>query len=612
MKRSRNTDLAMYCLAAMLLGAAFFLLDDVHGKWAERRARTAVAEQLLQHGSSLGNTVNRTVTLLHGFRSLVEASAERGQLDREFETIAAAVRGQSASVRDVQLIRDGVITRAQRPHQIVATYPHQRPTVSHSVSVPQPAPAGSAPASDGLDGVTIAGPVDGVHPETAIVATIPLRVDIGDIGDTGDIDAADADPGVARDHLAIVLDVPELFTDAAFSTWDPALRFALRDARGKTLFGDANVFAGAPERHRIALLDGYWDLVAVPADGWASHAADQVTGFRIAGLIIAFLLITIFIVAMRSRRLLRHLVERRTNELEALNTELRREIDARRRTETELIAALDKAEHADRLKDSFIATMSHEIRTPLHVILGYVDLLHFSNEQAGEEQAMYRRSMKNAGRRLMRSVEELLHISSLRAGTFTVNPEDFDLVDTAREVVRQFQSDARERGIALRFRSTLRSATVYADRYSLEQSIQNLIDNAIKYTEVGEVEILIRGEGNDCTLAVRDTGIGISDEYLRHIFDVFSQEKTGYSRPYDGLGLGLSLTRQFIELNHGRIEVRSRQGEGTECTIALPTVMPVEHGIAEDVRMDGTPHHSGPSQHGGPSLTLIQHVSQVA
>lgn len=598
MSRNWKKDVLPYCLAAVLLGTAFFLIDSVHGRWTEHRLRSTVADQLLQHGTALGNTVNGTVTMLPGLRRLIETSAENGLLDEEFETIASAFREQSSAVRGIQLIRNGAVIHSHSLHGASI------PEIPEHLTARNMATEFVARGAGANDAIRIEGPIESARAATAsmnasentsentpaLVATIPVRLDAGGTSCL----------------VAIVLDVRELLSAAAFATWDPKLRFALRDARGNTLSGDATVFAGTPERHRVLLLDGQWELAAAPAHGWAASAAEQVTGFRVAALLVAFLLAIIVVVVTRSRRLLRHLVDRRTNELEALNAELRREIEARRRTETELIAALDKAEHADRLKDSFIATMSHEIRTPLHVILGYVDLLHLSNDQGSEELATYRQSMKNAGRRLMRSVEELLHISSLRAGTFTVNPEDFDLVDMAREMSRQFQTDARERGISLLFRSTLRGAMVYADRYSLEQALQNLIDNAIKYTEAGEVEIFVHGEGNDCTLSVRDTGIGISEDYLRHVFDVFSQEKTGYSRPYDGLGLGLSLTRQFIELNHGRIELRSRQGEGTECTIAMPTVMPVDHGIAEEVRMDATPRRSGPS------LTLIQHVSQVA
>jgi signal transduction histidine kinase len=406
---------------------------------------------------------------------------------------------------------------------------------------------------------------------------------------------------------AIVIDIPELFLEAGIDATGGGLSIAVRDHNRGTFFGSEEVFGNSPEQQRIPLFDGYWDIAAAPSDGWLSLVHEEILAFRIAGIVIILLLMSLFFVSSRSKYILHKLVDRRTLELEQLNAELRREVEAHRRTEVDLITARDKAEHSDRLKDAFIATMSHEIRTPLHVMLGYVDLLHNPDDTStSDDHVMYMRSMKNAGRRLMRSVEEMLHISSLRAGTFNFNPEDFDIVESSRNVVREFHQAARERGISLAFKSTLTRADVYADRYSLEQALTNLVDNAIKYTERGEVEIFIRGEGNDCTVNVRDTGIGIADDYIRHVFDVFSQEKIGYNRPYDGLGLGLSLTRKFVELNSGNIAVRSEKGIGSEFTISFPTITPVEHGIVEEERIDLIQAAAAPS------LTLIQNVAQVA
>ena len=567
----------------LLIVWAFFLLDSVHSRWVESRERSAVAEQLVQRSVTLGNALNSKVSMLYGLRSFVESNLHTGLIDREFDNIAATLRGNSASIRAVQLVQDGVITHMHPLDGNESALGHNlledsRPSVAVSVR-----------RAYRSDFITINGPLELHQGGQAVVARLPIR---------------------KGDHVwglaAVVIDLPELFIEAGLSPDDAGMRFAARDEHRGVFFGDEAIFAGAPEQQRIPLLDGYWDLAAAPAEGWLSGMSEQVIGFRVAGAVIILLLFALFLVSTRSRRLLQKLVERRTQELEALNTELRHEIDARRRTEADLIAARDKAEHSDRLKDAFIATMSHEIRTPLHVILGYVDLMHDPDEEVSEEKAMYMDSMKSAGRRLMRSVEELLHISSLRAGTYTVAPEDFDLVASARDLVTQYRAAAKERGLSLVFKSTLASAVVYADRYSLEQAVMNLVDNAVKYTENGEVEVFVRGEGNDCTLSVRDTGIGISEEYVRHVFDVFSQEKTGYSRPYDGLGLGLSLTRQFVELNSGRIDVRSEKGRGSEFTITMPTIMPVEHGIAEEVRTDA------PAPAASPTLTLIQTMADVA
>ncbi len=584
MLRYTYKEFTSFSLVLLLMVWAFYLLDSVHSRWAESRVRTNVSEQLVQQSALLGSTINNKLSLLYGLRSFVETHPASQLRPEEFDNIARTLRGNSTAIRAMQLVENGVITYV---------FPKEGNEAVHGYNLltdPRPSVAVSVRRAYDNDFVTINGPLELKQGGQAIVARLPIRVD-----------------GRVWGLAAVVIDLPELFLEAGLNTREDALLFAVRDQHQGTFFGMEKVFACAPEQQRIPLLDGYWDLAAAPEDGWLSLVSDEVLAFRIVGSIIILLLMSLFFVSTRSKYILHKLVDRRTQELEQLNRELRHEVEARKRTEADLITARDKAEHSDRLKDAFIATMSHEVRTPLHVILGYVDLLH--NADAGvssEEQALYMRSMKSAGRRLMRSVEELLHISSLRAGTFNVNPEDFDLVESTRTVVREFHDEAKERGLSLVFKSTLASASVYADRYSLEQAVTNLVDNAIKYTEKGEVEIFLRGEGNDCTLTVRDTGIGISEEYIRHVFDVFSQEKTGYNRPYDGLGLGLSLTRQFVELNSGKIDVRSEKGKGSEFSISFPTIMPVQHVVVEEERVNVDEPTAAPS------LTLIKNVAQVA
>lgn len=577
-------EITTISLAMLLMVWAFYLLDSVHGRWVESRVRTTVAEQLVQQSVILGSALNSKLSLLYGLRSFVETNPSIAVRGAEFDHIAGTLRGKVASIRAMQLVQGGIITHM---------YPLKgnESALGHDLfNDPRPTVAVAARRAYANDFVTINGPLELKQGGQAIVARLPVHVN-----------------GKVWGLAAIVIDIPELFLEAGIDATDGGLSIAVRDHNRGTFFGLEEVFGNSPEQQRIPLFDGYWDIAAAPSDGWLSLVHEEILAFRIAGIVIILLLMSLFFVSSRSKYILHKLVDRRTLELEQLNTELRREVEARRRTESDLITARDKAEHSDRLKDAFIATMSHEIRTPLHVMLGYVDLLHNPDDASiSDDQVMYMRSMKNAGRRLMRSVEELLHISSLRAGTFNFSPEDFDIVESSRNVVREFHQAARERGISLAFKSTLTRADVYADRYSLEQALTNLVDNAIKYTERGEVEIFIRGEGNDCTVNVRDTGIGIADDYIRHVFDVFSQEKIGYNRPYDGLGLGLSLTRKFVELNSGNIAVRSEKGIGSEFTISFPTITPVEHGVVEEERIDLVQAADGPS------LILIQNVAQVA
>ncbi|MBR9979220.1 MAG: CHASE domain-containing protein [Bacteroidetes bacterium] len=578
-----SKELISLSLIFLLLAWAFYLLDSIHGRWVETRARLAVAEQLVRQGSALSDALGSKVALLYGIRGFVESNHRNPQLDRQFETIATTLRGNASSVRAIQLVQDGVITH-------MAPLKGNEAAIGHDIlHDPRPAVAVSVRRAYESEHVTLNGPIELKQGGLGLVARLPIM-----------------DGKKVWGLAAVVINIPGLFSEAGMLSGDGTLKYAVRDRHHGVFFGEEEVFAQQPELQRIPLLDGYWELAAVPGTGWYAMAGEAVLTFRFAGGLIILLVMSLLCVSLRNKSMLRTLVDRRTQELAALNAELRREISSRRQTEIDLVAARDKAEHSDRLKDFFIATMSHEIRTPLHVILGYVDLLCGTGTAEGEEKEMYVDSMKNAGKRLMRTVEELLHISSLRAGTFTVNPEDFDVVESSRLLARQFHGMARERGLSLIFKSTLSKAIVYADRYSMEQAVSNLLDNAVKYTEQGEIELFLSGEGHDCTLSLRDTGIGISEEYLHQVFEVFSQEKTGYCRPYDGLGLGLALTKNFVELNNGRIHARSEKGKGSEFTLTFPTVSQVEHGVAEEET--STTHHLAAV----PSLTLLNSVANVA
>jgi signal transduction histidine kinase len=583
MLRYTYKELTTFSLVMLLMMWAFYLLDSVHSDWVEGRLRSHVSEQLVQKNVILSNTLTSKISLLYGLRTFVEMDPSPARLDAEFDYLATSLRGNSAGVRALQLVKNGVI---QYMHPMEGNesalglnlLDDPRSTVNESIR--------HALKSDR---VTLNGPLELKQGGLGIVARLPVR-------------CKDATWGLA----AVVIDLPELFAEAGIASHRGELLLAARDANGNVFFGSEDVFSKSPEIQRIPLIDGYWEVAAAPATGWLELVSDQVISFRVACIIVLLLLFTLFFVSTRSKYILQKLVERRTNELQTLNLELKHEIDARRRTEIDLVTARDKAEHSERLKDAFLASMSHEIRTPLHVILGYVDLLRAPDEEILHDKVTYISSMKTAGNRLMRTVEELLHISSLRAGTFKPKRSDFDIVSTTKALVRNYHAEATDRGLELVFRSNLVRAQLHADRYSIEQSITNLIDNAIKYTEKGVVEVSIDGTDSHCSISVRDSGIGISEEYIRNVFDVFSQEICGYNRPYDGLGLGLALTKRYVELHGGKIHVESVKGKGSEFTLQLPTISTIAHTVPEVEKADMR------SVVDAPSLRLIKNTARVA
>ena len=583
MLRYTYREMTTIALVMLLLTWAFYLLDSVHTRWVEGRVRAHVSEQLVERGADLRTALNNRVSLLYGLRGFVEVDPSPARLRREFDHIAASLKGQCNGIRALQLVRDGVIEY---------TYPlagNECVVGLDLLNDPRPSVQRTVREAMSREGVSLNGPLELAQGGSGIIARLPVR-------------QGDRTWGLA----AVVIDLKSLFVDAGITSRHGGLLVSARDTEHNIFFGDPDVFTEGASVQRIPLIDGYWEVAAVPAGGWASTVSDQVTAFRISGGIILLLLLTLFLVSTRSKYVLSRLVERRTAELQDLNSELQREVEARKRTETDLVAARDRAEQSDRLKDAFITTMSHEIRTPLHVILGYVDLLRAPDEEIRDEKEMFISSMKNAGNRLMRTVEEVLHISSLRTGTFKMQKQDVELVSAAKTVVRNYRDTAADRGLRLVFRSDLVRAQVQADRYSIDQVLTNLLENALKYTETGSVEVGVDGDETSCRITVKDSGIGMSAEYLNSAFDVFSQEQIGYNRRYDGLGLGLALTKRYVELHGGEITVHSEKGQGSEFCVTLPATATVKHGIPE---MESTEVRATSQS---PTLTLIHRSASVA
>ncbi|HEX2868314.1 MAG TPA: PAS domain S-box protein [Ignavibacteriales bacterium] len=249
------------------------------------------------------------------------------------------------------------------------------------------------------------------------------------------------------------------------------------------------------------------------------------------------------------------------------------DITSLKETEEELIKAKEKAQEADRLKSEFLAQISHEIRTPINVILSYVSLLKEEMQQSISELTDYSfNAIDNSGRRLIRTIDLILNMSDVQAGRYECLYEELDLEkDILMHIMHEFSSAADSRGLRMKFNRTGQIPKVKIDSYTVGQIFINLIDNAIKYTPKGEINVNIWAE-KDLTFAeVADTGIGMSEEFLDRLFEPFVQEDTGYTRRFEGNGLGLALVKKYCELNNLEIHVRSEKGKGTAFTIVFKT-----------------------------------------
>ena len=266
--------------------------------------------------------------------------------------------------------------------------------------------------------------------------------------------------------------------------------------------------------------------------------------------------------------LLQTVGERTWTAIEKLRAEAEREQLLQREQE-----ARDAAEKANQLKDEFLATLSHELRNPLNVILGYSELLLRMPEI---EQSPRLVKMGDALRRNAQSqsqlINDLLDLSRLQRGKVSLNQEPVSLpaiIDNAVETVR---ADATSKGINIHLNVSDQLLLVDGDRLRLQQIAWNLLNNAVKFTPAGgSIEIGLANENGDAVLIVKDTGQGIDPSFLPHVFEMFRQADGSNRRRHGGLGIGLALVRQLVQLHGGAISAESDgPNKGSRFTVRLP------------------------------------------
>ncbi|MEW5843972.1 MAG: PAS domain S-box protein [Bacteroidota bacterium] len=238
----------------------------------------------------------------------------------------------------------------------------------------------------------------------------------------------------------------------------------------------------------------------------------------------------------------------------------------------ELFSAKDRAEHANKLKSEFLAQMSHEIRSPINITMNFSNLLKDAlDEKLTPEIEEYFEGIHTAGKRLIRTIGLILNASEIQVGSYEPTWTKLDLMRDVFDSIRtEYSITAKMKGLNFNIYCNTSETTVLGDRYSLNQIFVNLIDNAIKYTRAGEVELTINRNQDQCIeVIVKDTGIGMSEEFMANMFEPFMQEERGYSRRYEGNGLGLSLVKKYCELNKAKISVQSEKGKGSKFTVTF-------------------------------------------
>jgi len=259
------------------------------------------------------------------------------------------------------------------------------------------------------------------------------------------------------------------------------------------------------------------------------------------------------------------------------------DISERVHGEQELIKAKEHAEESDRLKSAFLANMSHEIRTPMNGILGFAGLLKEPN-LSGEEMQEYISIIEKSGARMLNIINDIVSISKVESGQMEISISETNINEQIEYIYNFFMPEAGQKGVKLFFKNSLpaKEAIIRTDREKIYAILTNLVKNAMKFTQAGAIEFGYHLKTSQPKIAgktvqpyeleffVKDTGLGVHHEHKEFIFERFRQGNESLTRNYEGAGLGLSISKAYVEMLGGKIWMESVEGTGSTFYFTIP------------------------------------------
>lgn len=276
-------------------------------------------------------------------------------------------------------------------------------------------------------------------------------------------------------------------------------------------------------------------------------------------------------------------VKHRTQELDKRNDKLEREILTREIMEQKLIVAKEKAEESDKLKTAFLANMSHEIRTPMNGILGFTALLK-EPDLTGDDKEKYIEIIQKSGDRMLNTVNDIIEVSKIETGLLKAVFGNTNVNSIIEELFQFFQLEVHKKNMVLEFHTDLSDddSCIKSDNSMLLSILTNLVKNAIKYSNTGRIKFGYHLKNKSLIFFVEDEGIGISKEKQGSIFNRFSQENQDVNKAVEGSGLGLSISKAYIELLGGKIWVESEKGKGSCFYFEHPYTKMMKNNFSSD------------------------------